>query len=143
MAAKSKAVAKPKNVVPTAKAPKKIKASKADSTTADEDAGPYGRRIDVFMESIGQEVPEFLFDYSVLLSALADVGLRPVDSAEAAALGLVGSVSTGTFEALFDDMQRRNPRPPHPPSVAAALAMTDDEKRYSFLNRWFVFKKAA
>ena len=142
MAAKPKAVAKPKNLVPTAKAPKKIKASKADSTAA-EDAGPYGRRIDVFMESIGQEVPEFLFDYSELLSALADVGLRPVDGAEAAALGLVGSVSTGTFEALFEDMQRRNPRPPHPPSVTAALAMTDDEKRYSFLNRWFVFKKAA
>jgi hypothetical protein len=32
--------------------------------------------------------------------------------------------------------------PSTPSAVAAALGMSEGEKRYSFLNRWFVYVKA-
>jgi len=102
----------------------------------------FGRRIDVYMESIGQELPEFLVDYADLVSAMAAAGLRPVDAAEATALGLSGGAATGTFDALFEDMKREYAGTRSlPPPVAAAMGMSDDEKRVSFMNRWFVFKK--
>jgi SAM-dependent methyltransferase len=105
--------------------------------------GGFGRRIDVYMESIGQELPEFLVDYEDLVAAMATAGLRPVDAAEAAELGLVGGAATGTFGATFDDMKAKaGPRASQQQGpVAAALAMSDGEKRYSFMNRWFVFRK--
>ena len=129
--------------VPTAEGGKKTaEGGKKTAKKAGRDAA-FGRRIDVYMESIGQEIPEFLFDHATLAAALAEVGMRHLEPAEAAALGLVGSASTGTFEALFEDMRRRHPNPKAPglsPSIATSLAMTEDERRYSFLNRWFVFK---
>ena len=105
----------------------------------------FGRRIDVLMDSIGTEVPEFLVDRATLVSALGAVGLRPVTPAEAAEIGLLPAADTGTFDELFGEMRRAYPvggAGNVPPAVVAALSMSDDEKRYSFMNRWFVFKKA-
>jgi SAM-dependent methyltransferase len=99
-------------------------------------ASPYGRRIDVRMASIGQEVPEYLVSYDVLAAALRDHGsLEPVSAQEAAALRLVGGAATGTFEGVFRE------RVLAAPQDDKARLMTDAEKRYSFLNRWWVFRK--
>lgn len=102
----------------------------------------FGRKIDVFIESIGQELPEFLFDYDDLVTAFAKVGIRPLNEVEANRLGLQGSVSTGTFDELFDSMKAKyEGKASVPPAIATALTMSKDEKQYSFLNRWFVFVK--
>ena len=94
------------------------------------------------MESIGTEKPEFLVHYPDLVDAMARAGLREPTPAEAKVLGLVGGAGTGMFEGLFDDMRGKTPPGPHvSPAVAKALAMTVDERRCSFLNRWFVFVK--
>lgn len=100
----------------------------------------FGRRIDVFVNSIGQTFPEYLVDYGDLVEAMEEHGLRPADESEASTLGLCGGKSTGMFEDLFDEMQdaHRGGRQSHP-SVVAALAMSAEEKKYSFLHRWFVF----
>jgi hypothetical protein len=53
--------------------------------------------------------------------------------------------SGGTFDTLFEDLRRAYPTPSAPSTpraVADALRMSDDEKRFSFLNRWFVYRRA-
>lgn len=103
----------------------------------------YGRQIDVFVESIGQTFPEYLVDYGDLVAAMAEHGLRPADE-EASTLGLCGGKSTGMFEELFEDMKDKNKglsgRDLHP-KVSSALSMSPEEKKYSWLHRWFVFVK--
>lgn len=101
-----------------------------------------GRAIKVYMESIGQALQEYLVDYRLLRSAMADVGLVPPDAAQLQTLGFPeaeqDSAGTGTFDALFRALQK-SPVVGHTPALVSALAMSGDEKRISFLNRWFVF----
>jgi hypothetical protein len=87
-----------------------------------------GRQVDVFMETIGHAMPEYLVDYYLLVKAMAKRRMMPLSSSETAAMGL-GPASTGLFRDVHS-------------AEAATMAMTDAEKRYSFLNRWFVFRKA-
>jgi SAM-dependent methyltransferase len=96
-----------------------------------------GKEVNVFMESIGHELPEYLVDFRLLVAAMAEVGMEPLDAGETAALGL--KESTGFFEELYRDMVARGDR--KVPAVQRAIGMSPDEKRYSFLNRWFVFTK--
>jgi SAM-dependent methyltransferase len=110
----------------------------------------YGRRVDVFMRSIGQQLPEYLVGYEALRAAMADAALVPPSREECAQLGLAGQAPTGTFDQLFRDMERaRAAREPAAAQASGAGAveeaarMSPDERRYSFLNRWFVFKKLA
>ena len=105
----------------------------------------YGRQIDVYFESIGQTFPEYLVNYRDLVEVMAENGLRPADQSEASALGLCGGKSTGMFEELFEDMKDKETKKQQQqlhPSVAAALSMSVEEKKYSWLNRWFVFVRA-
>lgn len=99
-----------------------------------------GYKVAVYMESIGQVIPEFLVDYKLLAKTLDDFGIVPLSSEHQKLLGL--NASTGGFGELFDSMQeyaageRQVDR-----RVADALHMTEAHKEYSFLNRWFVFQK--
>jgi len=94
-----------------------------------------GREIDVFMETIGQTLPEFIVDYKLLVQVMAEVGLAPLPSAQTADAGL-GELSTGLFDEAFARMSRGvSPR-------GDMVAMSDSDKRYSFMNRWFAFRKA-
>jgi hypothetical protein len=81
------------------------------------------------METIGRDIPEYLVDYRLLVAALAGRGLRPPTARE---LPGKDAEATGPFEALYAGLA--NPK---------AAAMSDALRRYSFLNRWFVFVKAA
>ena len=87
-----------------------------------------GRQVDVFMETIGHAMPEYLVDYFLLVKAMAKRRMVPLSSSETAAMQL-GQASTGMFRDV------------HSAEVARTMAMTDAEKQYSFLNRWFVFRK--
>jgi SAM-dependent methyltransferase len=104
-------------------------------------ANNYGLQVDVRMETIGQTLPEYLVDFRLLVAVMRDHGLEPLSGRACAALGL--PESTGFFDGLFEQMVREHPAGPtaaHAPApVQRALAMTAEEKRYSFLNRWFVF----
>ncbi len=108
-------------------------------------SGAFGKRVDVYMRSIGQQLPEFLVSYAALRGAMAEAGLHPPAPGDCAALGLVGGAATGTFDELFQDMSRaraaQEPGAHATPAVDDAGRMTADDKRYSFLNRWFVFEK--
>ena len=90
-----------------------------------------GRRVDVYMESIGHALPEYLVDYYLLVKAMAKRRMVVVPSSETAAMGL-GNASTGLFRDVFQAEAAAN----------NVMPMSDAEKRYSFMNRWFLFRKA-
>jgi SAM-dependent methyltransferase len=125
-----------------------------------------GRQVDVFVESIGQEIPEYLMYYKTLVRAMHDAGLRPLNAAELRASGL-GRYSTGMLEAVYQRIveggaasggaasggansgggksrkQQAFAIDQAPDTLRRMLAedMTEAEKAYSFLTRWVAFKK--
>ena len=111
--------------------------------TADDfknDASCLGYRIDVYQESINKVFPEYLVNYDYLVRLMEDYGFVLPTAAEAKALGLPGPL--GTFQGLYNDLEDDVAASRVRISdVGSALAMTPDEKRISFLNRYFVFKK--
>ena len=100
----------------------------------DEDAR-IGRKIRVFVETIGQPLDEYLMDFSLLQEVMAEKGMYPMSPAEATKLGFKGS--DGHFDELFQDMSSSLTNS----NVQVAMQMCDAEKEYSFMHRWFVFTK--
>lgn len=111
-----------------------------DTETPD---GNTGLRIKVYLQTIGQVLDEFLVDYRLLLAAMAQVGLVPPDAEQLTGLGLDSRQApdgTCTFEASHARMSSsmEGSTDPH---VRSAMAMSEAERTFSFLNRWFIFVK--
>ena len=103
-----------------------------------------GRTVRVYMETIGQAIVEHLVDHALLCKAMDRAGFAPLPADEAAALGL--PAASGTFDQLFDLLADRHGAQAGAGGhldrkLASALRMSDVHKRYSFMNRWFAFKK--
>lgn len=101
-----------------------------------------GQKIRVFIESIGHAIDEYLVDFDLLTSVMSEVGLRPVSESCLRLLGL--DTHTGLFDQLFQDMRDHvadKGVSDSDPRLVNGLSMMDVHKRYSFLNRWFVFQK--
>lgn len=97
--------------------------------------------IRVFVETIGQPLDEYLVDYGLLREVLEAKGVREINALEAKKLGFSGS--SGTFDDLYSKMaiQVKDADPKDAQSIKLAMQMSDAEKQYSFMHRWFVFKK--
>jgi hypothetical protein len=95
-----------------------------------------GKQVDVYMETINKEFKEYLVDYQLLQNELAKRNIRPLNEKECAELNIESS--TGYFDTLFAKMEKSGDT--HD-AVTTALGMSQIEKDYSFLNRWFIFKK--
>ena len=106
-----------------------------------DDEHSLGYAIDVYQDSINKVFREYLVHYTFLQRVMEDYGFVPLTEAEAAQLGLPSS--SATFDVLFDamnqDLKRGNQK--YTPNFGSAPDMSEDEKRISFLNRYFVFKK--
>lgn len=94
-----------------------------------------GKQIDVFIESINQVLPEYLVDFDLLQSKLKAYGIVLLDvNAEAkehpAFNALPNGQASGSFEDIWNVVEKQK-----------ATQMSDTLKEYSFLNRWFIFKK--
>lgn len=99
-----------------------------------------GYKIRVYVESIGHVVDEFLVDFELLDAVMSDVGLERATPDALGLLGLPGS--TGGFADLFESMRDHAAgERVSDHRITNALSMTDAHKRYSFLNRWFVYQK--
>lgn len=103
-----------------------------------EDDPRIARKVAVFVETIGQPLDEYLVDYSLLRDIFAEKGIVPVPGAECARLGLAGGAPSGFFDDLYRDMTLA---PASSSSVQVALQMSDAEKEYSFMHRWYAFVK--
>jgi hypothetical protein len=115
-----------------------VKGYKAD--TFDDDSSSIGYRIDVYQESINQLLPEFLVNFDYLNRIMEDYGFKLVDVDEAQNLGLPSA--SGLFSDLFMAMIEEIKRNKYKENdLGNASKMTEFEKKISFLNRYFVYKK--
>jgi len=99
-----------------------------------------GYAIDVYQESINKTFREYLVNFNYLKRLMANFGFEVVQRDDALKLGLPDG--TGMFEQLYVQMMARIKQTP---SMASELGdapdMRDYERRISFYNRYFVFKK--
>lgn len=100
-----------------------------------------GYAIDVYQDSINKTFREYLVNYTYLTRIMEDYGFVPITAEEATQMGLPGP--SNTFDRMFDAMLRETERTPggRNGGYGSSADMTEDEKRISFLNRYFVFKK--
>jgi SAM-dependent methyltransferase len=125
-----------------------------------------GLKIRVYMETIGQSLIEYLVDFRLLVRALARHGVHPLAPQECKDLlgppvagGAGGggrsqpeppggaTSSTGLFQELHVELRDlvnsggMTGLDVDAESVELALKMSEAEAKYSFLNRWFIFRK--
>jgi len=99
-----------------------------------------GYRIQVFQETINQVFPEYLVNFKYFVQLMEQYGFQLVSNEDAHRMGLPGP--TGMFEDLYKKMvqELRGSRMSEN-EYGTAMNMSEDEKKISFLNRYFVFKK--
>ena len=109
-----------------------------DQTGFPEDELSLGYAVDVYQESINKMFREFLVNFKYVRRILEEYGFTLISSEEARAMGLPNG--TGLFDELYasllSDVERG-----HTADFGTAARMTPEEKRISFLNRYFVFRK--
>jgi hypothetical protein len=95
-----------------------------------------GEQIEIYMESIGKPIKEFLVDFNLLKQKLSDKGIQVLTPEECLKFGIEQSVDS--FQYSFNKVVASNDN-----SMLAKdiRNMTDVEKEYSFLNSWFIFRK--
>jgi predicted NAD-dependent protein-ADP-ribosyltransferase YbiA (DUF1768 family) len=93
------------------------------------DVDSLGLPIDVEFISIGSEQREYLVPFDLLKKKMAEIGCDLMDEKECKELGL--NASTEMFETTYDNALKKGKK----------FTMVQDVKRYSFFNRWFIFKR--
>ena len=108
--------------------------------TFDDDSSSIGYRIDVFQESINQTIPEYLINFDYFNRIMSAYGFEIVSREEAQEFGL--PEGSGYFSELFlnmlDEISRNKFKAK---DYGDAPLMSAIEKKISFLNRYFVYKK--
>ena len=104
------------------------------------DASSLGYRIDVFQESINKTFSEYLVNYQYLIRLMENYGFTLLTPGEAKELGLPNSY--GGFDQLFYQMESElKSRRIRQSNIGSASKLSTDEKKISFLNSYFIFKK--
>jgi hypothetical protein len=88
-----------------------------------------GMAIDVEFISIGSKYREYLVSFDYLVSRLEKIGFRLLNEKELAELNLKHSTNTFDVSHSMAAAQKMN------------FTMMDSVKEFSFLNRWFIFKR--
>jgi hypothetical protein len=88
-----------------------------------------GLGIDVEFISIGATHKEYLVPFELLKKKLSTIGFELLDTNELKELGL--NASTNTFDISYTMAQKSKKK----------YTMSDPVKEFSFLNRWFIFKR--
>jgi mRNA capping enzyme/mRNA capping enzyme, catalytic domain len=105
-----------------------------------DDEASLGYPINVYQETINKVFREYLVNFDYFVQIMEDYGFVLITKEEAKKMDL--PAGTGLFSELFTHMQneiRRNPRKED--DYGDALKMTEEERRISFMNRYFIFKK--
>ena len=106
----------------------------------EDDSSSIGYRIDVYQDSINQTIPEYLINFDYLERVLFAYGFKPVTKEEANDIGL--PEGTGMFSELYMNMlEEIKINKFKAKDYGEAVNMTAYEKKISFLNRYFVYKK--
>lgn len=111
-----------------------------DHTGFPDDELSLGYAIDIYQESINKVFREFLVNFQYLTRIMEDYGFVLIPQAEARQMGLPNA--SGLFDELFDSMTQEVARDKRKEvDYGTALSLTREEKRISFMNRYFVFRK--
>jgi SAM-dependent methyltransferase/predicted RNA methylase/predicted NAD-dependent protein-ADP-ribosyltransferase YbiA (DUF1768 family) len=112
-----------------------------DADTLPEEDESIGHAVDVNFISIGMTHREYLVPFGLLRKKLAAIGFRLLTPSELIALNL--AQSTNTFDVSYrmarDAESAR--KGPMKPGAGERYFMPDAVKEFSFLNRWFIFKR--
>ena len=111
-----------------------------DQTGFPDDDMSLGYSVNVYQESINQVLREYLVNFDYFIRIMEDYGFIVVPTADAKHMDMPNG--TGLFSELFTLMEnevKRNPR--KNADYGKALLMSAEEKRISFMNRYFMFKK--
>lgn len=111
-----------------------------NETGFQDDETSIGYAIDVYQETINKVFREYLVNFNYFIQIMEDYGFVLISKEEANTMDLPNG--TGLFNELFTHMQNeinRNPRKID--DYGSALDMSDEERKISFLNRYFIFKK--
>jgi hypothetical protein len=106
----------------------------------DDDTG-VGYPINVYQETIGKTFREYLVNFDYLIRLMDDYGFVLLTKDESLSIELPNG--SGLFDELFNSMEieiKTNPK--RNADYKNAHLMTTEEKRISFMNRYFVFRKA-
>ena len=110
------------------------------ATEFNDDISSIGYQISVYQESINKTFPEFLVNYDYLERMMENYGFKLVTRDEAKSLGL--PEGTGMFSDLYQQMLEEIKRDRFKKNeYGTAVDMKAYEKKISFLNRYFVYKK--
>ena len=105
----------------------------------DDDTG-VGYSINVYQETIGKTFREYLVNFDYLIRLMEDYGFVLLTKDESVAVGLPNG--SGLFDELFKSMEMEiKTNPKRNADYKNASLMTIEEKRISFMNRYFVFRK--
>jgi hypothetical protein len=99
-----------------------------------------GYAIDIYQETINKTFREYLVNFKYLTRILENYGFVPLTLDEIKQLDLPGSI--GNFEEMYNFMNdevKRSKSLVH--KIGTSLEMSEEEKRISFLNNYFIFKK--
>jgi len=111
-----------------------------DQTGFPDDELSLGYAIDVYQESINKVFREYLVNFNYLVRIMENYGFVLLPIAEATAFGLPNG--TGLFEELFESMVSEINRDKRKAAdYGQAREMSTEEKRISYMNRYFVFRK--
>jgi hypothetical protein len=93
------------------------------------DETAFGMKIDVNFISIGASHPEYLVPWELLVNKLKLIGCELLTEAERDSILL--KKSTNMFSDSYDAAVKQN----------ISYSMSESIKQFSFLNRWFIFKR--
>jgi len=111
-----------------------------ESPALEDNSSCIGYRIDVYQDSINQLITEYLVNFDYLDNVLDNYGFKLIDREEALSMGL--PEGSGLFSELFMNMMEEIKKNKNKSKdYGEAINMSDYEKKISFLNRYFVYKK--
>jgi len=111
-----------------------------DDDKFDDDVTSLGYKIEVFQETINKMFPEYLVNFDYLERVMENYGFKLITRDEAKMIGL--PEGSGSFNDLYNLMESEIKNYPlQNEKYGTALKMSPNEKKISFLNRYFVFKK--
>jgi SAM-dependent methyltransferase len=94
-----------------------------------------GLPIDVEFISIGSAHREYLVSFDYFKSRMSEIGFRLLNDAELKEMGL--HASTNTFDVSYGMLESSQ----QSDAAKKKYRMTDSVKQFSFLNRWFIFRR--
>lgn len=99
-----------------------------------------GYAIGVYQESINKTFKEYLVNFNYFVRMMENYGFVLLETDEAKNLGLPDG--SGLFSELFNQMEYEISQFPNKKAdYKQAMFMSPEEKKISFMNRYFVFKK--